>query len=48
MSIAILGIDLGKTSDLRPMFPPGNWRICRFDFDLMRPAFAKPFSWHIR
>jgi len=36
------------TGDLRPMFPPGNWRICRFDFDLMRPAFAKPFSWHIR
>ena len=44
----ILLTHLYNDDDLRPMFPPGNWRICRFDFDLMRPAFAKPFSWHIR
>jgi hypothetical protein len=37
-----------KRFDLRPILPPSERRICEVDFDLMRPVYAKPFSWRIR
>ena len=34
--------------DLRPNFHPLLRIVHLFVFDLMRPVFARPFSWHIR